>query len=52
MNSNLDKSFGINNKADFLYFKARPVKYRIYGLLNMREPRSEIENGGKEIVLS
>ena len=40
--SNLDKNFGINDKADFLYFKARSVKYKIYGLLNMRGPRSDI----------
>ena len=33
-------------------FKARPVKYKIYGLLNMHWPLSEIEIGGKKLVLS
>ena len=46
-NSNLDESFSINDRPSFLYLKGRHVKYNVYSLLNMRWPRSEIENGGK-----
>ena len=49
LNSHLDISFSITVKTNTLYFKAHPVKYKIYGLLNLRGPHNEIETVAKNL---
>ena len=49
LNSHLGRGFRINIKINTLYFKARPVKYKIYGRLNMRGPHNETETVEKNL---